>query len=258
MGGALRLVSVERGHDPRDFALVAFGGAGPLHGNALGAIMGSWPVIVPPAPGVLCALGDVSSEYRNEFTRTFTSTVDKTTPAEVVKAIKELGEKASGWLTSEGITGKAQHIRYEADVRYYRQGYELPIVVNPDRLLKGFGPLVSEFHSTHQRLYQFKMDVEVEIVNLRAIGIGKTKQIKLAKKKKGKHDPKGAETGSHDVYFNGSWVKTKIYDRAKLSPGHVVKGPAIVLEEDSTTLIHPKHKGVVDEYSNILIYPAGK
>ncbi|HQZ16950.1 MAG TPA: hydantoinase/oxoprolinase family protein [Vicinamibacteria bacterium] len=258
MCGALRLVSVERGHDPREFALVAFGGAGPLHGNALGAIMGSWPVIVPPAPGVLCALGDVSSEYRNEFTRTFTSTVDKTKPEDVVKAIKELGQKASDWLTSEGITGKAQHIRYEADVRYYRQGYELPIVVNPDKLLKGFGPLLNEFHATHQRLYQFRMDVEVEIVNLRAIGIGKTKQIKLAKKKKGKHDPKDAVTGSHDVYFKGSWVKTKVYDRAKLQPGHVVKGPAIVLEEDSTTLIHPKHKGMVDEYSNILIYPAGK
>jgi len=258
MCGALRLVSVERGHDPREFALIAFGGAGPLHGNALGAIMGSWPVIVPPAPGVLCALGDVSSEYRNEFTRTFTFTVDRTTPADVVKALKELGQKASGWLTAEGIAAKGQEIRYEADVRYYRQGYELPIVVNPDKLLKGFGPLVKEFHATHQRLYQFKMDVEVEIVNLRAIGIGKTKQIKLARKKKGRPDPKGAVTGSHKVYFDGKQVNTTIYDRAKLSPGHVVNGPAIVLEEDSTTLIHPKHKGVVDEYSNILIYPAGK
>jgi len=256
MFGALRLVSVERGHDPRQFALIAFGGAGPLHGNAIGGLMGSWPVIIPPAPGVLCALGDVSSEYRNEFGRSFTRTFDKTNGGEVAAVLRELGQMASEWLEQEGIAKDAQQIRYEGDFRYYRQGYELHIPIDLARLEKrGLDPFGAAFGDLHNRYYKFKMDIPVEIVNLRAIVVGRIKRIKLARKKKGGPDPKAAFLETQQVWFDGKQQKTAIYGRGKLAPGNVVKGPAIVTETDSTTVIYPGHKGVVDEYSNILIWP---
>jgi N-methylhydantoinase A len=256
MCGALRLVSVERGLDPRKFALVAFGGAGPLHGNALGILMGSWPVIIPPAPGVLCAMGDVSSEYRNEFSRSFTRIFDKTSPREVLDVLKSLGEQASDWLSKEGIPRKSQEIRHEADLRYFRQGYELHVPIDLAKLARtGFGPLGEAFSEMHNRFYKFRLDAPVEIVNVRAIGLGKVKQIRLARRRKGPADPRKAVVESHQIWFEGRPMKTLIYDRGRLRPGHVVKGPAIVTEEDSTTVILPGHKGEVDAYSNILIRP---
>jgi len=257
MFGALRLVSVERGYDPRRFALIAFGGAGPLHGNALGTLMDSWPVIIPPAPGVLCALGDVSSEYRNEFGLSFTRTFDKTSAGEVAEVLDELGRKASEWLSQEGIGKQHQHIHYEGDFRYYRQGYELQIPIQLDALRKkGLVPLGERFAEMHNRYYKFRMDIPVEIVNLRAIGVGKVKRIRLAKRKKGGASPKAAFLEFHKVWFDGRQQKTAIYDRGRLQPGNVVPGPAIITETDSTTVVYPAHKGVVDEYSNILIWPA--
>src|SRR5919205_1421162 len=103
MAGALRLVSVQRGYDPRDFALVAFGGAGPMHANAVAKVMGSFPVIVPPAPGLLCATGDLVADFRGEFARTFIRTVDRVTGDELRGILDDLGSEAKAWLEDEGI-----------------------------------------------------------------------------------------------------------------------------------------------------------
>ncbi len=108
----------------------------------------------------------------------------------------------------------------------------------------------------HNQYYKFRMETPIEIVNLRAIGVGKIKRIHLAKKRKGRPDPRSAFLRTHPVWFDGKQVKTPIYDRVRLSPGHVVKGPAIVTETDSTTVVYPGHVGTVDEHSNILIRPA--
>src|SRR5207248_705894 len=117
MAGALRVVSVQRGHDPRDFALVAYGGAGPMHANAVAKIMGSFPVIVPPAPGLLCALGDLVADFRGEFARTFIRTVDEADPADVSAILDELGGRAQQWLEDEGIDPAARSVTYTADMR---------------------------------------------------------------------------------------------------------------------------------------------
>jgi N-methylhydantoinase A len=259
MCGALRLVSVERGHDPRRFALIAFGGAGPLHGNALGKLMGSWPVIIPPAPGVLCAMGDASSEYRNEFGRSFTRTFDRTSAAEVAGVLEALGKQASEWLSQEGIGKAQQRIEYEADFRYFRQGYELHIPIQMRTLReKGLEPIGETFSRMHERYYKFRMEIPVEIVNLRAIGVGRIKRIRLAKRGKGGPDPKAAYRETREVWFEGRKLRTRLYERSLLRPGHVIPGPAIVTETDSTTVVYPGHKGVVDDLSNILIWPARK
>ena len=125
MAGALRVICVQRGHDPREFALVAFGGAGPLHANAVAELMGSFPVIVPPSPGLLCALGDLVAGFRNEFAQTLIRLT-----AEVGDASEILGElesRAREWMDAQGIAAEAQHIEFLADMRYRGQGYEIPV-----------------------------------------------------------------------------------------------------------------------------------
>src|SRR5207244_6716659 len=110
MAGALRLVSVQRGHDPREFALVAYGGAGPLHANALAKLMGSFPVIVPPAPGLLCAIGDLVADFRDEFAQTYIRLIADASGFEVAEILDGLGEHARAWLEGEGIAPDAQRI----------------------------------------------------------------------------------------------------------------------------------------------------
>src|SRR5699024_3641623 len=122
MAGALRLVSVQRGHDPRDFALVAYGGAGPLHANAVAEIMGSFPVLVPPAPGVLCAIGDLVADFRDEFAQTYIRVLADASPDEVGSILEGLGARATAWLEGEGIPPDARSVTFTADMRYHRQG----------------------------------------------------------------------------------------------------------------------------------------
>ncbi len=159
MAGALRLVSVQRGYDPRDFALVAFGGAGPMHANAVAKVMGSFPVIVPPAPGLLCATGDLVADFREEFARTFIRTVDSVSGDDVKAILDELGAEAEEWLKREGIGEADRALAYDVDMRYYRQGYEIPVEIDP-ALLAGNGTvmLAERFNQLHEQFYGFKME----------------------------------------------------------------------------------------------------
>ena len=153
MAGALRLVSVQRGYDPRDFALVAFGGAGPLHANAVAKVMGSFPVLVPPAPGLLCATGDLVADFRGEFARTFIRTVDRVSGDEVRRMLEELGAEARAWLGGEGIAAASQRVSFNVDMRYYRQGYEIPVEIDPALLAgDGMAMLAERFHQIHEQL----------------------------------------------------------------------------------------------------------
>ena len=171
MAGALRVISVQRGHDPREFALVAFGGAGPLHANAVAELMGSFPVIVPPSPGLLCALGDLVAGFRNEFAQTLirlTAEVERRgrDPAASSKA------RAREWMEAQGIAAGDQHIEFIADMRYRGQGYEIPVP---------WGEGLDEtFNDLHEQLYGFRMpNTASEIVNLRAVGTGDRPQPEL-------------------------------------------------------------------------------
>ena len=258
MAGALRLVSVQRGYDPRDFALVAFGGAGPMHANAVAKVMGSFPVLVPPAPGLLCATGDLVADFRGEFARTFIRTVDRTTGDELREILERLGAEARAWLGGEGIAERAQRVSYNVDMRYYRQGYELPVEIDP-ALLAGNGTamLADRFNQLHEQFYRFKMeDTTCEIVNLRAIGYGDVPKPRLLESdESGGPDSSHAVTDEHEVYFGGEWLPTKVYDRAKLVPGNRIDGPAIVTEFDSTTVVLSGYAAEVDRFLNLIINP---
>ena len=254
MFGALRLVTVQKGLDPRDFALVAFGGAGPLHGNAIAILAGCYPVIVPPTPGVLSALGFLFADVKNEFAQTFVRNIDDTDPDQVTAIFTRLGRDARAWLDEEGIAAGDQDLRYEADVRYFRQGYELALDVDAGALANGgLADLAARFSTAHERLYGFGLDQPVELVNLRAVGTGRVERAGLPRFEAGDADAADALVDQNQVYFDGTFVASNFYDRDRLRAGHRIAGPAVITQWDSTTLIHPGHVGEVDQYLNILI-----
>lgn len=256
MLGALRLVSVEQGYDPRDFALVGFGGAGPLHANALGVLTGSWPVIVPPGPGVLCAYGDATTQVRDEASRTYVRRVDEITVDEFVQELEELRDRASVSFEADGIPADQQEVTYEADIRYAGQAFQLSLETTAEQIRdKGLAVLTDEFDRQHEQLFTFAHGKDHEIVMLRAIVRAKRigmVDISIGKSKASLEDAKIHTT---KYYYEGDWHDAIIYDREKLGAGTTVPGPAIVQEMDSTTLILPDHSALVDDIGNLLINP---
>jgi N-methylhydantoinase A len=258
MVGALRLVSVEQGYDPRDYALIAFGGAGPLHSNALSRLLGSWPSIIPPGPGVLCALGDATTAVRDERARTYVRKFSDTSAKEIESILKGLASEASKAIESEGVSKSEITTAYQVDLRYHGQGLRLTVAVDLKQLQKkGLKAISDQFDEEHKRLFTFALPLEHELVTLRASVQGKGINVKRQMAAKGGSDPKAAAVGKQKSYMDGKDVTATVYDRAKLKAGNKVKGPAIVMEMDSTTVILPKHTGTVDKYGNILIYPDG-
>jgi N-methylhydantoinase A len=231
MAGALRVISVQRGHDPREFALVAFGGAGPLHANAVAELMGSFPVIVPPSPGLLCALGDLVAGFRNEFAQTLIRLTSEASQDELDDILRELDGRARAWMDAEGIPHDAQHVDFVADMRYHGQGYEIAVP------LTDFEGLEERFNALHEQLYGFRMpNTASEIVNLRAVGTGDRPEPELPEE-----EPVA------------SILKPGTYARDELRPGTRIVGPSIVTEFDSTTVILDGYAAEIDRYFNLLI-----
>ncbi|MEM7540850.1 MAG: hydantoinase/oxoprolinase family protein [Pseudomonadota bacterium] len=254
MFGALRLVSVEKGYDPRDFALIAFGGAGALHANALAKLMHAWPVIVPPGPGVLCALGDATTRLRNESSRTLVARFEETDAARLKKILLELGQVASESLIADGVAQTDLEINYQVDVRYRGQGLSLPIDVDGSELDNIIEAIGEKFDQLHEQLFTFALEEEKETVNLRATVQQSAQPIALNASSKG-GNKENAELGSHRIYYEKKWHQAMIYDRDKLGAGDVINGPAVVTEMDATTLILPEHAATVDDWGNLLIQP---
>ncbi|MEO0913969.1 MAG: hydantoinase/oxoprolinase family protein, partial [Pseudomonadota bacterium] len=258
MVGALRLVSVEQGYDPRDFALIGFGGAGPLHANALARLVSAWPAIIPPGPGVLCAYGDATTRLRNEASQTFVTRVAETDDGTVSEMLKELEETAARALTDEGVPASEQDVLYQIDIRYHGQGMKLTIDVTPqDFSRNGVRGITERFDSEHEQLFTFALDAEHEIVGLRAVVQGAEKSFVNPDARHGGPDASAARVHEARIYEGGEWCAAWIYDRAKLHPGNRIDGPAVVTEMDSTSVILPGHVGIVDSVGNILIWPEG-
>ncbi len=256
MFGALRLVTVQKGLDPRDFALVAFGGAGPLHGNAMGILAGCYPVIVPPTPGVLSALGFLYSDVKNEFAQTYIRNLDDVVASEVLEILHRLGADARAWLSDEGLAADQQQVHFEIDVRYFRQGYEFSISVEPERLGDaGLADIESRFGTIHERLYGFKLDSPIELVNLRAVGVGQVVKVEFPRFDKVGEDASAAIVEQTRVFFDGNFITANVYAREQLQAGNRIAGPAVLTQRDSTTVVHPGHVAEVDEFLNVLIYP---
>ncbi len=256
MFGALRLVSVEQGYDPRDFALVGFGGAGPLHANALGILTDAWPVIIPPGPGVLCAYGDATTQVQDEAARTYLTMASDLTDAQLIADLAELQVRAGNALLNDNIPASEHEISYQADLRYAGQAFQITIDFTEAELKeKGVALLTGQFDAEHEQLFTFKLDDGHEILMIRAVAKAKAKAI--AERKIGQTGMSLEECKiiNSRFYYEGDWYDTTIYDRNKLSTGLEVPGPAIVGEMDSTTVVLPGYVATVDKVGNLLINP---
>ena len=256
MFGALRMISVQQGYDPRSFALMGFGGAGPLHVNAVARLMGSWPAISPVSPGVLCALGDATTRMRTEAARSFSRLATLTDGVELIDILDQMADQTRAELTADGILDADISTMFEIDLRYAGQAFEVPMAIDPETLRRdGIAGLTARFDTEHERLFTFTMDTPHEIVNLRAVAMGRALDLPAAPLPNGDRDPTHAKIRDHEMWMDGALRSAVIYDREKLKAGDEIHGPAIVIEMDSTTLIESKCVGTVDVVGNILIQP---
>ncbi|HET7322735.1 MAG TPA: hydantoinase/oxoprolinase family protein [Halococcus sp.] len=255
MHSALRVVSVERGYDPREFGLVAFGGAGPMHANALAGMMGAYPLLIPPGPGVMSAFGFLTSDVQNEFAETYLETDRDVDGEDTHEKLLALRDEATDWLDSEGVE-EANHVfEYYADCRYFRQDIQMSIPIDIDNLRSetGLAEIKNDFEQRHDKRFGFSLDAPLEIANLRVIGKGTIQGVTIEEESLTDADPTAAEITTEEVYFNGKQHETRIYDRTELLSGNEITGPAIVVEDDSTIVVQPNHTATIDRYANIEI-----
>jgi N-methylhydantoinase A len=260
MLGALRVITVQRGLDPREFGIVAFGGAGPLHANALAELLGCYPVLVPPNPGVLCALGFLQADFRNEFVQTYIHSTKGLDPKEIWTRFATLEGNAHSWLTEQEIAPKDASIEHTLDLRYEQQGFEVSVPVSAEDVRKkgGIDQALNDFHALHERTYGVRFHVPVELVALRVVARGATPSVDEVAPTVASKDTKAAILETRKGYFDGAWHDTPHYDRGKLGVAARVDGPAIIRQYDTTTVLLPGHYAEIDPHGNILIWPVSR
>jgi len=256
MFGALRLVSVEQGYDPRDFSLVGFGGAGPLHANALGRLVNSFPVIVPPGPGVLCAYGDATTQLQDEAARSYGALASEISKDQLASDLAALKDRAAQALLADGIAEDQLVVTYQADVRYVGQAFQISVDFDNGSLVeKGLSVITDVFDDEHEKLFTFKLGDGHEIVMIRAVVASQAQNLEIKRQEDTSATLQDCAIHETRIYFEGNWYDATIYERYKLHSGLTVSGPAIVTEMDSTTLILPGFQARTDLVGNLLIEP---
>ena len=244
MVGAVRVVSVERGHDPRDFTLVAFGGAGPLHGCSLATLLGITRVLIPTAPGVLCADGLLAADLKADFSRT----LPKAGAVDIEVARRILGElsaAAEDWLTAEKVAPSDRQENKVALLRYKGQGGEVAVSWTDSQ-----DGLEAAFAAAHTGLYGFTLDAPIELVTLRVEATGRMPAPPRPMLAKGS----GARPQTHcPVHLESGVTQVPLYDRATLGAGDTIAGPAVISQLDATTLVLPGWTGEVHPSGAILL-----
>jgi N-methylhydantoinase A len=254
MVGAIRLVSIERGIDPRNLALLAFGGAGPLHGSSLVRLLEMKSVIIPPNPGVLSAFGLIVADIRNDFSQSCLERPPHYDLTRIDEAFRYLENMSTSWLNKENVSREAQEISWQASLRYRNQGHELLVpwegkAVDPAALSQA----IESFHLLHEQLYTFaQTDTPVEIVSVHATAIGRTKrpQAVSAQSEAQIRDP---IVGSQRIHVDGEWLNCPIYERTALSAGARILGPCIIAQHDTTTVLLPRDVATVHPSGSIII-----
>ena len=256
MLGALRLVSVEQGYDPRDFALVGFGGAGPLHANSLGILTGSWPVIIPPGPGVLCAYGDATTKVRDEASQTYVKKVENIQLEDFIAELEALKTRASVSFEKDGIDSARQDVKYQADIRYTGQAFQLSLGISIDDLKKNsLSILTDEFDRQHEQLFTFAHGKDHEIVMLRAVVEAQNEEMADLDINTSNSSVDDTKIQDSQFYYDGKWHDATLFERNKIGVNSTIPGPSIIQEMDSTTVILPGHSATVDKIGNLLINP---
>jgi len=251
MADQIRLVTIKRGYDPRQFSLVVLGGAGPVHGAALAAEMGMAEVLVPEAPGVLAAFGLLAAAIEHHHARTLQARTDVADLAAVNRCLAELDAAGRARMHEEGVAAADVHVAYTADMRYVGQAYELEVPIAAPVAAERVPDIVAAFHAVHERVYGYaRTQQTVEFVNFRAVHTYRLPRpvVRPSAQAHGRLDD--ARVGERRAYFDG-FVSAAIYERARLPLGARLTGPAIVEQMDTTTVIPPGVTAVVDDAGNL-------
>jgi len=255
MVGALKVVSVEKGLDPRDFALCAFGGAGPMHGGELARQFGTRRLLIPCYPGILCALGLLATDLQYDFARTRIQRAPNYDLADMAATFQALERDAEAALDTEGVASERRRIGRSADLRYAKQGVEITVEIPGDGIDTGsVARLIEAFHDLHERLYTFAdRDAPVEIVNLRISATGVMDKIDLPAIDTVPEGTPASPSGRRRVHLEGAFAEVPIYRRENLKAGHAISGPAIVDQLDTTTVVLPGQTAITDAYGSLVI-----
>lgn len=251
---AIRLISVERGYDVRTFSLMAFGGAGPLHACEVAKEMGISSVIFPPAPGTLCSLGLLMADTRFDLGRSKIMLAEPENLAEVRAVFCALIEEGSHLLKKENISEADRSFHCSIDCRYLRQNYEINIPVDGAMSEATFHKMCEDFHREHNRSYGYSNEqTPIQMVNYRINAIGTIEKPELLPVTPAEGLPLPPLKDTREVFFDGEtdYVPTAIYDRSVMLPGHIIIGPAIIEQMDSTCVVPPGWEAAVDSNFNI-------
>jgi len=265
MADATKVVSVEKGHDPREFALVAAGGAGALHGSKIAEIVGIPRVIVPKTASVFCALGMLESDLKHDYVRTMwapLANLDLEQAEAVNRVFGEMEAEARRTLAEEGLAEQDITVERGMDLRYLGQHHEVPVVIPsgtiaPERLPE----IRRRFHAAHERLFLYsEPDSPLESINVRLTATGAIPKTPLASWPAGSGEARAAVKETRPAYFGetGGWVETTVYDGSRLRAGDCLEGPAIIEEVTTTIVLCPDDTAAIDRLGNVVIEVAAK
>jgi N-methylhydantoinase A len=256
MAKAIRVISVQRGHDPRDYTLLAFGGAGPLHAVRLAEALEIRRVLVPRNPGILCAMGLLLTDLRADFASTRLTLLTGSALAPLRDGFAELEAEAAAWFAREGVAPPARRLHRRVDMRYAGQNYEIAVPL-PDGPVTPQTPalLAEAFAAAHQRLYGFLAEAEpVQLVTLRVEAIGLVRKAELRPLPLAGQDPDAARESMREVWLTPAGATpVPVFARDRLRPGNRISGPAVIEQMDSTTLLPPGWEAQVDAHENLVL-----
>lgn len=258
MARAIRVVSVQKGYDPRDYALVPFGGAGPLHASRLARELGMSRVVIPEVPGAQSAMGLLMTDVKADFMRTRITEISSETVSQVANVFAELDAMADRWFAEEQVAEDGRRLVRRLDLRYAGQNFELPVEVSGDFNFAedGVERIAETFHQEHERVYGYSSpEARLEAVTFRVEAHGSAPRVELRRGELGGEDPSPAIVGTRNACFDPeeSFRSVPVYGRNGLVPGNLVDGPAVIEQMDTTTVLLPGDRCRVDQLRNLVI-----
>jgi len=251
----IRLVSIQRGYDPREFALICFGGAGPVHAVKLAQELSIPRVIVPETPGVNCALGLLMADFRQDFSKTFLAQLNELDSRQLTFEFKRLEERATEQMIQAGLRADEIVLHRSSDARYVGQGYEIEVPVPAgDFNVETLTTMSANYSRAHEETYGYRMSNEaVEIVNLRLTAIGVMSKPEVREEPVSGADSTPALRTTRTMFMDGRWQGVPVFERSKLRCGNRLPSPAVIEQSDSTTVVFAGYKAEVDRYRNLVM-----
>jgi N-methylhydantoinase A/oxoprolinase/acetone carboxylase beta subunit len=249
MEKAIRVISIERGIDPRSFSLFSFGGAGGMHAAEMAAHLDLSTVVIPKNAGVLSALGLLMADSIRDYSQSMLTPADKVKPSRLEQIFEKVSRQGLRDMKQEGFPPSRIRIEHALDLRYQGQSYEITVPYRSD------GAYIAQFHKQHKRLYSYQQPHQpVEIVTLRVKATGLSRKIRLQKQPLGRKNPQAAVLKSQVLHYRGKEYQALVYERSRLEPGNVISGPALVVDVEATTFLPPRSWLQVDEYLNLVLH----